>query len=87
VYVKAEHRGKGLGRALMSKLIEVAVAQDRHVVVGVIDAQNAASIALHRRLGFEHAGTIKHAGYKFGRWLDVVLYQLVLETPSAPVDG
>ena len=87
VYVKSEHRGKGLGVALMKRLIEHARAQERHVMVGGIDAENAVSVALHRKLGFEHAGTIKQAAYKFGCWLDLAFYQLVLETPSAPVDG
>ena len=87
VYLKAEHRGKGLGNALMNKLIEAARAHERHVMVGGIDIENAASVALHRKLGFEHAGTIKHAAFKFGRWLDLAFYQLILETPLAPVDG
>jgi phosphinothricin acetyltransferase len=87
VYVKAEYRGKGLGHALMSRLIEAARAQGRHVLVGGIDVENTASIALHCKLGFEHAGTIKQAAFKFGRWLDLAFYQRVLDTPLAPVDG
>ena len=71
----------------MNKLIEAARAHERHVMVGGIDIENAASVALHRKLGFEHAGTIKHAAFKFGRWLDLAFYQLILETPLAPVDG
>ena len=42
---------------------------------------------MHERLGFVHAGTIREAGFKFGRWLDVGFWQLVLDTPAAPVDG
>jgi len=87
VYLKAEHRGKGLGQALMKRLIEAARKQDRHVMVGGIDAANTVSVALHRKLGFEHAGTIKQAAYKFGRWLDLSFYQLVLETPLAPLES
>jgi L-amino acid N-acyltransferase len=87
VYVAAEHRGKGLGEALMVRLIDAARAQDRHVMIGGIDVENTASVALHRKLGFEHAGTIRQAAFKFGRWLDLAFYQLVLETPLAPVDG
>jgi phosphinothricin acetyltransferase len=55
--------------------------------VGAIDAGNAASIALHLKLGFTHAGTIRHAGFKFGRWLDAAFYQLILDTPADPRDG
>ena len=56
-------------------------------MVGGIDATNAASIALHEQLGFERAGVIRHAGFKFGRWLDLAFYELRLSTPAAPVDS
>jgi len=87
VYIRRDHRGEGLGRLLMKELIERARAQDYHVVVAGIDMENAASIALHQALGFAHAGTIRHAGFKFGRWLDLGFYELRLDTPVAPCDG
>lgn len=87
VYVHQAHRGKGIGLALMQRLVDVAAQRDVHLLVGAIDAQNAGSIALHERLGFTHAGTLRQAGFKFGRWLDVVFYQRVLATPAHPVDG
>jgi L-amino acid N-acyltransferase YncA len=87
VYVHKDHRGKGIGLALMRILIERAKEQQYHVMVGGIDVTNTGSIALHARLGFVHAGTVKHAGFKFGKWLDLGLYQLLLETPDHPVDG
>lgn len=87
VYIHHEHRGKGLGRALMERLIESAREQDYHVMVGAIDASNAVSIALHEQLGFVHAGTIRESAYKFGRWLDLVFYQLTLQTPKHPFEG
>ena len=87
VYVQQAYRGRGVGMALMSGLIDTARAQDCHVMVGVIDMDNQASIALHTRLGFMHAGTVRQAGFKFGRWLDVGFYQLTLATPLQPVDG
>jgi phosphinothricin acetyltransferase len=87
VYVHRDHRGKGVGLALMRKLIEAARDQEYHVMVGGIDATNEASVRLHQKLGFVHAGTVQHAGYKFGRWLDLAFYQLLLETPARPVDG
>lgn len=71
----------------MQRLITAAVEQQYHVMVGGIDVTNASSIALHEKLGFLHAGTIKHAAFKFGRWLDLAFYQLLLETPREPVDG
>lgn len=87
VYVHPAHRGCGVGRLLMAALIERARAQDLHLLVGALDATNTASIALHRAMGFRHAGTIAQAGYKFGRWLDLAFYELRLETPGHPVDG
>lgn len=84
VYVDARFRGLGLGRQILERLIERAQQQDYHMMIGVIDAQNTASIALHEKLGFSACGHIREAGYKFGRWLDLVLYQLVLKTPARP---
>ncbi len=87
VYIHRDHRGKGLGAALMRRLIEEARRQQYHVMVGGIDADNQASISLHETLGFGYAGTIRQAGFKFGRWLDLAFYQLILETPMQPVEG
>lgn len=87
VYVHMDHRGKGLGVLLMERLIAAARQQQKHVMVGGIDIANQGSIALHEKLGFVHCGTIKQAGFKFGRWLDLGFYQLVLDTPEQPVDG
>lgn len=87
VYVHQHHRGRGLGHTVMLALIEAARHRDVHAMMGGIDASNAASIALHERLGFKHVGTLPQVGFKFGRWLDLALYQLLLETPHHPVDG
>ena len=48
---------------------------------------NTSSIALHKKFGFTHAGIVQQAGFKFGRWLDLGFYQLVLDTPDKPLDG
>ncbi|HYM34438.1 MAG TPA: GNAT family N-acetyltransferase [Steroidobacteraceae bacterium] len=87
VYVHKEYRGTGIGKALLPKLIEAAQGQNYHVMIGGIDAENKASIELHKKFGFVHAGTITQSGFKFGRWLDLVFYQLTLNTPNNPVDG
>ena len=87
VYVHKDHRGRGLGTALMQALIAAAREQQYHVMVGGIDVANATSVVMHERLGFTHAGTIRQAAFKFGRWLDLGFYQLILETPLQPVDG
>lgn len=87
IYVHRSARGGGLGQRLLTELIAAARARELHTLIGAIDASNTASLALHRRLGFVHAGTLRQVGYKFGRWLDLDLMQLVLETPAAPHDG
>ncbi len=87
VYVAPAHRGKGLGRLLLQAIIDEAARRDVHTLVGGIDLENTASIALHESMGFERAGVIRHAGFKFGRWLDLVFYQRLLDGPANPVDG
>ena len=87
VYVRADRRGRGIGARLLAELIAAARALQVHTMVGGIDAANEASIALHRRFGFEHAGTVREAAFKFGRWLDLAFYQLILETPRHPLEG
>jgi L-amino acid N-acyltransferase YncA len=87
VYVHKEHRRKGVATTLIKTLIEEAKAQKYHVMVGGIDATNKASISMHEKLGFTHSGTIRQVGFKFGRWLDLAFYQLILETPEIPTDG
>jgi phosphinothricin acetyltransferase len=71
----------------MQALIEAAQQRNLHALVGAIDASNAGSIALHTRLGFKLVGTLPQVGFKFGRWLDLVFYQRLLDTPVNPVDG
>lgn len=87
VYVDSAARGRGVGTRLMRRLIDSAVEQEKHVLVGGIDAGNVGSLKFHEALGFEPAGVVKQAGFKFGRWLDLAFYQLILPTPRAPVDG
>lgn len=87
VYVHQAHRGRGIGRTLMQALIEAACAQGLHMLVGVIDSANEGSKRLHADLGFLHGGTLRQAGFKFGRWLDIDFYQLILDTPMEPVGG
>jgi len=87
VYVDARFRGRGLGKALLREVIAAATAQDYHMLIGGIDAANAVSIALHLKSGFTHCASIKQAGFKFGRWLDLEFYQLLLPTPAEPKDG
>jgi L-amino acid N-acyltransferase len=87
VYVDARFRGQGIGKRLLQEIIAAAQGQNYHILVGGIDATNSVSIRLHESLGFIYCGTIQQAGFKFGRWLDLSFYQLLLATPSNPTDG
>jgi phosphinothricin acetyltransferase len=87
VYVHQDHRGRGIGRHLVEANVARARAQDYHTVVAGIETSNVASRELHLSLGFEPCGVIRHAGFKFGRWLDLEFYQRLLDTPRTPTDG
>jgi phosphinothricin acetyltransferase len=78
VHVRADCRGRGIGRALLRELIERARAMQKHVMVAGIDADNAASIGLHESLGFKVVGHLHEVGFKFGRWLDLVFLERAL---------
>lgn len=84
VYVHPEHQGKGLGLALMVRLIEEAKRIGKHVMVAGIEAQNQGSIHLHQKLGFTITGQMPQVGTKFGRWLDLTFMQLQLDNRSDP---
>ncbi len=87
LYVHPRCRRAGVGRALLVAIVDHATAQGYRTVIGGIDADNAASIALHVAQGFEHAGTLRDAGYKFGRWLNLAFYQKLLPGPARPTEG
>ena len=76
VYVRKDARGRGIGRLLTERILQIAREDPAtHRVYSLVTADNAASIALHRRLGFRLVGTITEAGTKFGRWLDVTYWE------------
>jgi len=79
VYLAPEAVGRGVGRALLAELLtrcEAAGARQMLAVIG--DSANAASVGVHRALGFEPVGSFNAVGWKFDRWLDVVLMQKAL---------
>lgn len=84
VYVRGDQRGRGLGRGLMKALVERARSSGVHVMVAAVERGNAGSIRLHEQLGFTQAGVVEQVGAKFGRWLDLVFLQLVLDDRAAP---
>ena len=82
VYVAADHRGQGVGKALLGELVDLAAAHGFHAVMARIVGDHEASIALHRSCGFELVGIEREIGRKFGRWLDVALMQLLALTSA-----
>jgi len=84
VYVHKDVRGKGAGAALMQGLIQLAREAGKHVMVAAIESENAASIALHKKLGFIESGRMTEVGTKFGRWLDLTFLQLHLDDRKRP---
>jgi L-amino acid N-acyltransferase YncA len=87
VYVHPGHQGRGIGKTLLSELLEVANAHGFHAVFARIVGGHELSIRLHEAFGFEVVGTEVEVGRKFGRWLDVVVMELLLGggQPAQPV--
>lgn len=86
IYVSASARGKGIGKLLMPPIIKAAQQLHLHTIIAGIDATNEASVRLHQQFGFVEVAHFKQVGYKFGQWLDLKFFQLLLETPDKPVE-
>ncbi|MEP6844835.1 MAG: N-acetyltransferase family protein [Panacibacter sp.] len=78
IYVKDGQRGKGIGKLLMQPLIDASKELKLHTIIAGIDADNKLSIEFHKQFGFTEVGYFKEVGWKFERWLDLVLMQLIL---------
>jgi L-amino acid N-acyltransferase YncA len=78
IYIDPAHTGRGIGSALLAELVRRCEAAGYRQMIAVVGGGEPASIALHRRLGFTHAGTMRSVGRKFGRWLDTVYMQRAL---------
>jgi L-amino acid N-acyltransferase YncA len=79
IYVDPSAQGAGIGKALLAALLAHAQAAGKHTMIGGIEAGNAASLALHAKVGFVEAGRLLQVGRKFDRWLDLVFMQKLLE--------
>ncbi len=87
IYVASDRRGEGIGTALLTALVEKAEANGFRQMIAVIGGGEPASIAVHEKAGFAHAGRMKAVGWKFGRWLDTVYMQRRLgDGDSKPPD-
>jgi phosphinothricin acetyltransferase len=81
VYVREDHRGTGVGHQLLAELVRLAQQYGYHSVIARVVGGHDASIAHHRRCGFEVVGTEREVGRKLGKWLDVVVMQHMLQDP------
>jgi L-amino acid N-acyltransferase YncA len=84
VYVASDQRGKGIGKLLLPPLLKAAGEKNLHAIIASIDANNAASIRLHQSFGFEEVAHFRQVGFKFGAWLDLKFFELILDTPEHP---
>jgi len=75
IYLAPDATGRGLGRQLLSPLLEMLERQGYVAAIGAIALPNDASVALHEKLGFTHTGTYRGVGFKLGEWLDVGLWE------------
>ncbi|GGC59573.1 GNAT family N-acetyltransferase [Chelatococcus reniformis] len=90
IYVHHEEIGRGVGRHLMQALIDACAATGFRQMIGYIDADNTASLALHDKFGFDRVGLLRGVGYKYGRWADSVMVQRSLAagtTTPPPAEG
>jgi phosphinothricin acetyltransferase len=89
IYIRHDRLGQGIGAALMQALIDACAAAGFRRMIGYVDADNAASLALHERFGFTRAGLLPGSAYRNGRWADTVLVQRSLgpgsTTPPPPI--
>jgi phosphinothricin acetyltransferase len=78
IYVAPGKRGRGIGGSLLGPLVMTAQERGLHAMIAAIDATNEASLRLHRKFAFEEAGHLRQVGWKFDRWLDLVLLERLL---------
>jgi len=86
IYVDIKCRNKGTGTLLAKELIRISNERGFATMVAGIDESNEKSIKLHEKLGFSYSGKINKAGFKFGKWLNLVFYQLELDGPKNPIE-
>jgi L-amino acid N-acyltransferase len=84
VYVHPEFRRQGIAMKLLEELFGLAREKEIRTIIAGIDAENIPSIHLHRNLGFNEVGHFQAVGYKFGKWLDLKFFQLILDNTFQP---
>jgi len=89
IYIHHDQQGRGVGRILLGELIDACAASGFRQMIGYIDADNSASLALHEKFGFARVGSLPGVAYRFGKWCDTVMVQRSLAAgatqPPSPV--
>jgi phosphinothricin acetyltransferase len=75
IYIHGDHQGRGIGRILLGELIDACAASGFRQMIGYIDADNTASLALHGKFGFARTGLLPGIAYRYGKWCDTVMVQ------------
>jgi len=78
IYIRHDRQRQGIGAALLGDAIERAKALGHHTIIAGIDGEQATSVHIHQRFGFEQVALLREVGFKFGRWLDVIYMQKML---------
>ncbi|WP_214073277.1 GNAT family N-acetyltransferase [Mucilaginibacter sp. dw_454] len=78
VYVHQDHRGKGISKILLTQLIALAKTAGLHALIAGVDSNNEVSVKLHLKFGFTQVAHFKEVGFKFGNWLDLLFFELLL---------
>ncbi len=79
VYIDPQYQRRGIGYDLMKAVIELGREEGFHTIISCITSDNEISIKMHEKYGFEYCGILKETGFKFGRYLDCIFYQLLLK--------
>ncbi|WP_332913206.1 N-acetyltransferase family protein [Algoriphagus boritolerans] len=79
IYLTQKAQSKGLGTEMMRQLIDIATDKGFHVMIAGMDSENTGSYQFHERLGFKEVARFSEVGFKFGKWLNLVFMQLILE--------
>ncbi|CDS09993.1 hypothetical protein LRAMOSA02670 [Lichtheimia ramosa] len=87
VYIHPNYHRRGLGRLLVKEMNRIGKQMQFRAIYAVITSENTPSIQLFKSLNYRHVGTFKDVGYKFGKWLDVDFWELIIEETQGPGDG
>ena len=79
VYIHKDSRGQGISKILLQEIISLAKSAGMHALIAGVDSENEISLQLHLKIGFTQVARFKEVGFKFGRWLDLIFLELILD--------